>query len=129
MEFDDFGDILYFNDVLMLLGISKSTLLKLLHSGSIPAFRVGRQWRFNKSSLIAYTRKCTNQHHQLSWWFVFRPIRAQSRHESKDPSKEIFRLQYSFCFSLKALPFTAIRYAMKWYMLLTCICGNAEVLQ
>lgn len=61
MEFDDFGDILYFNDVLMLLGISKSTLLKLLHSGSIPAFRVGRQWRFNKSSLIAYTQKCHNK--------------------------------------------------------------------
>ena len=61
MEFDDFGDILYFNDVLLLLGISKSTLLKLLHNGSIPAFRVGKQWRFNKSILISYTQKCQNK--------------------------------------------------------------------
>ncbi|EOS52173.1 helix-turn-helix domain-containing protein [Lachnospiraceae bacterium MD335] len=60
MEFDDFGDILSFNDVLFLLGISKSTLLKLLHNGAIPAFRVGRQWRFNKSRLIAYTQKQQN---------------------------------------------------------------------
>ena len=51
MDFDDFGDILYFEDVRFLLGISKSTLLKLLHNGSIPAFKVGKQWRFNKESL------------------------------------------------------------------------------
>lgn len=61
MEFDDFGDILFFNDVLFLLEISKSTLLKLLHNGSIPAFRVGRQWRFNKFCLIAYTQKQQNK--------------------------------------------------------------------
>ncbi|MCX4322341.1 MAG: helix-turn-helix domain-containing protein [Lachnospiraceae bacterium] len=57
MEFDDFGDILFFNDVRYILGISKSTLLKLLHSGTIPAFKVGRQWRFNKEMIIAYTRQ------------------------------------------------------------------------
>ena len=48
MNFDDFGGILYFEDVRLLLGISKSTLLKLLRNGSIPAFKVGKQWRFNK---------------------------------------------------------------------------------
>lgn len=56
MDFDDFGDILYFNDVLFLLGISKSTLLKLLHNGTIPAFKVGKQWRFNKEELIHFTK-------------------------------------------------------------------------
>lgn len=57
MNFDDFGDILFFDDVRYILGISKSTLLKLLHNGSIPAFKVGRQWRFNKDLLIAYTHQ------------------------------------------------------------------------
>lgn len=57
MNFDDFGDILFFDDVRYILGISKSTLLKLLHNGSIPAFKVGRQWRFSKDLLIAYTRQ------------------------------------------------------------------------
>lgn len=59
MNFDDFGDILFFNDVLFLLGISKSTLLKLLHNGSIPAFKVGKQWRFNKNDLILFTHEKT----------------------------------------------------------------------
>lgn len=55
MNFDDFGDILFFDDVRFLLGISKSTLLKLIHNGSIPAFKVGKQWRFNKDELIRFT--------------------------------------------------------------------------
>lgn len=62
MDFDDFGDILYFKDVQFLLGISKSTLLKLLHNGSIPAFKVGRQWRFNKDELLRFTRTSQIEH-------------------------------------------------------------------
>lgn len=62
MDFDDFGDILFFDDVRILLGISKSTLLKLLHNGSIPAFKVGKQWRFNKEELIRFTQKKQNGH-------------------------------------------------------------------
>ena len=54
MNFDDFGDILFFDDVRFLFGISKSTLLKLLKEGKIPAFKVGKQWRFNKEELIAF---------------------------------------------------------------------------
>ncbi len=62
MDFDDFGDILFFDDVRILLGISKSTLLKLLHNGSIPAFKVGKQWRFNKEELIRFTQRKQNWH-------------------------------------------------------------------
>ncbi len=62
MDFDDFGDILFFDDVRILLGISKSTLLKLLHNGSIPAFKVGKQWRFNKEELLRFTQRKQNGH-------------------------------------------------------------------
>lgn len=62
MDFDDFGAILFFDDVRFILGISKSTLLKLLHNGTIPAFKVGRQWRFNKEDLIHFTRTQQTRH-------------------------------------------------------------------
>lgn len=57
MSFDDFGDILFPSDVMLLLGIGKNTFLKLIHSGQLPAFRVGKQWRISKAELITFVNK------------------------------------------------------------------------
>lgn len=37
-----------------ILGVGKNTLYRMLHSGQLPAIRIGRIWRINLESLQAY---------------------------------------------------------------------------
>ena len=37
------------------LFISKNTLLKMLHNGTIKGFKVGKQWRIKKEDLIEFS--------------------------------------------------------------------------
>ncbi len=57
MNINDFGDILFPYDVMMLLGIGKNTFLKLVHSGELKGFRVGKKWRVLKTDLLDFIRK------------------------------------------------------------------------
>lgn len=57
MNFDDFGDVLFPGDVMMILGIGKNTFLNLIHSGQLKAFRAGKKWRILKSDLLEFMRK------------------------------------------------------------------------
>ncbi|MBP0983318.1 MAG: helix-turn-helix domain-containing protein [Oscillospiraceae bacterium] len=47
-------DILTLKELQELLHIGKNTALKLVQSGDIEAFRVGKQWRINKENLVKY---------------------------------------------------------------------------
>ncbi len=58
--FEDLGDILTLPEIEFLLGIGKNTALRLIHSGELAAFRVGKQWRIRKSDLIEFTKKRKN---------------------------------------------------------------------
>jgi len=42
-------------EVMDLLYIGKNTLYRLLNSGELKGFRIGRQWRVTKSALKKYT--------------------------------------------------------------------------
>ena len=37
-----------------LLGVSKTTIYKLAQAGSLPAARVGKEWRFSRRNLIEW---------------------------------------------------------------------------
>ena len=50
-------DILTLKELQELLHIGKNTALKLVQSGEIEAFRVGKQWRVMKESVAKYVRK------------------------------------------------------------------------
>ena len=50
-------DILTLKELQELLHIGKNTALKLVQSGEIEAFRVGKQWRVMKGSVAKYVRK------------------------------------------------------------------------
>ena len=50
-------DILTLKELQKLLHIGKNTALKLVQSGEIEAFRVGKQWRVMKESVAKYIRK------------------------------------------------------------------------
>lgn len=44
-------------EVMELLYIGKNTLYKLLNSGELKGFRVGRQWRVCREALIEFCRQ------------------------------------------------------------------------
>lgn len=50
-------DILTLKELQELLHIGKNTALRLVQSGEIEAFRVGKQWRIVKDSIIKYIKK------------------------------------------------------------------------
>ena len=50
-------DILTLKDLQKLLHIGKNTALRLVQSGEIEAFRVGKQWRVSKESVAKYVRR------------------------------------------------------------------------
>ena len=41
------------------LGVSKTTIYKLARDGTIPATRVGREWRFSRSNLVDWIKNGT----------------------------------------------------------------------
>ena len=50
-------DILTLKGLQELLHIGKNTALRLVQSGEIEAFRVGKQWRVTKESVAKYLRR------------------------------------------------------------------------
>ena len=50
-------EILTLKELQELLHIGKNTALKLVQSGEIEAFRVGKQWRVMKEGVARYIRK------------------------------------------------------------------------
>lgn len=53
--FDKFPDIVNVEDVCKMLHISKNTAYKLIHSGKLPAKRIGHIYRIRKADVILFT--------------------------------------------------------------------------
>lgn len=54
---ETYPDVLTINETIEILGVSRNMLYNLIHSGMLPAFRLGRKiWRINKSDLILFLR-------------------------------------------------------------------------
>lgn len=49
-------DILTFTECRQLLKVGKNTLLGLLHSGEIEAFRIGNRWKIPKTAVLEYIK-------------------------------------------------------------------------
>lgn len=50
-------DILTLKELQELLHIGKNTALRLVQSGEIKAFRVGKQWRIARENVIRYLKR------------------------------------------------------------------------
>lgn len=48
------GDILNLEQAVEFLGVSEKTLIKLLREESVPARKLGREWRFSRDALIRW---------------------------------------------------------------------------
>ena len=49
-------EIMTFSECRNLLKVGKNTLLNLLHSGEIGAFRIGNRWKIPKKSVAEYMK-------------------------------------------------------------------------
>lgn len=47
-------EILTIEEAALLLGVSVKTFNKVLHSQSIPARKIGREWKFSRTALIEW---------------------------------------------------------------------------
>ena len=54
--FERVPDILTFKECQKLLKVGKNTLLDLLHSNQIEAFKIGSRWKIPKESVIEYLK-------------------------------------------------------------------------
>ena len=54
MSSQDLPDILNIEEAADLLGVSIKTFNKVLHSQAMPARKIGREWKFSRSALIAW---------------------------------------------------------------------------
>lgn len=54
--FERIPDILTFKECQKLLKVGKNTLLDLLHSRQIDAFKIGNRWKIPKESVIEYLK-------------------------------------------------------------------------
>lgn len=56
------SEILNIQEACQFLRIAKPTLYKYIRSGEIPAFKMGRVWRFHKASLDDWIRHRMKEH-------------------------------------------------------------------
>jgi len=56
-------EIMTLKDVASYLKLSELSLYRLLRERKIPAFKVGQQWRFQKSALYSWIQKKEHQHY------------------------------------------------------------------
>lgn len=54
--FERVPDILTFKECQKLLKVGKNTLLDLIHSGEIEAFRIGNRWKIPKDSIVEFLK-------------------------------------------------------------------------
>lgn len=54
--FKNIPDIMTFKECQKLLKVGKNTMLSLLHSGSIEAFKIGTRWKIPKEAVIDYLK-------------------------------------------------------------------------
>lgn len=54
--FEKIPDIMTFKECQKLLKVGKNTLLNLIHSGEIDAFKIGNRWKITKDSIVEYIK-------------------------------------------------------------------------
>lgn len=55
-QLEDYGEYLTPREVRELLCIGKNTFYKLINSGELKGFRVGRQWRLSKEGIRQFAK-------------------------------------------------------------------------
>lgn len=56
MELQDFDRWLSVQEISAHLGVSKETIYRYLESKNIPAYKIGKQWKFKKDEIDQWVR-------------------------------------------------------------------------
>lgn len=59
---DNLPDIVTLKECQEVLTIGKNLMLELVHTGKLPAFKVGNRWRISKKSLIEFINSSYDPH-------------------------------------------------------------------
>lgn len=51
---DQYEDVLTVANLQEILGIGRNTVYEMLNAGTIPALRIGKQWRIPKDAVLFY---------------------------------------------------------------------------
>ena len=57
-------EVLTTKETCVLLKTKRLTLYKLVKSGELPAFRMGRAWKFERASIEAWIRRKMEENHK-----------------------------------------------------------------
>jgi excisionase family DNA binding protein len=55
------AEVLTIKEVAQYLRLSEAKVYEMARNGSIPAFRIGKSWRFQRDSLMAWIRRGTGE--------------------------------------------------------------------
>ena len=65
---DNYPDVLSFRQVMEITHVGRNLLLRLLNSGEIPAFKMGKLWKVYKQDLIQYMSRILRLGQKESRW-------------------------------------------------------------
>lgn len=57
MNLDKYPDVLTLRECQKILQVSRGTMLRLLHEGEIPAFRIGNRWRIQRKEILEFIER------------------------------------------------------------------------
>lgn len=57
MNLDKYPDVLTLRECQKILQVSRGTMLRLLHEGEIPAFRIGNRWRVQRKEMLEFIER------------------------------------------------------------------------
>ena len=57
MNLDQYPDVLTLHECQQILQVSRGTMLRLLHEGEIPAFRIGNRWRIQRKEMLEFIER------------------------------------------------------------------------
>ena len=75
MNLDKYPDVLTLRECQKILQVSRGTMLRLLHEGEIPAFRIGNRWRIQRKEMLEFIER-SDYLKQQSRTAPFRQIHA-----------------------------------------------------
>jgi len=55
------AEVMTIKEVALYLRLSEAKVYEMARNGSLPAFRVGKSWRFQRASLMAWIRRGTGE--------------------------------------------------------------------
>ena len=54
--YENIPEIMTLKECMQLLRVGKNTILDLIHSGELSAFRIGNRWKITKESVLEFIR-------------------------------------------------------------------------